>query len=243
MAVWGAVGVWLWCGAAHAGPPFVTDDPEPVDLGHWEINYAVTDAWRSDVSSIAAPVVDINYGAAPEMQLHAQPRYAIERDGGTVRGFDDTEVGIKYRFVNIQQGGATYMMGIYPMYQAATGAARLPGRNQKGLFLPLWVQRDTGPWSAYGGAGYRVNHGMDARNSVFTGATLMYQATAALQVGAEVFNETPDAIDARRTGGVDFGGIAQLGGAFSLLFSLGTTLNGDYGTDRHFVYLGLRTAY
>jgi hypothetical protein len=24
-----------------AGPPFVTDDPEPVEYGHWEINNAV----------------------------------------------------------------------------------------------------------------------------------------------------------------------------------------------------------
>ena len=24
-------------GPAWAGPPFVTDDPEPTDLGHWEI--------------------------------------------------------------------------------------------------------------------------------------------------------------------------------------------------------------
>ena len=24
-------------GAAQAGPPFLTDDPEPVDLGHWEV--------------------------------------------------------------------------------------------------------------------------------------------------------------------------------------------------------------
>jgi hypothetical protein len=22
---------------AFAGPPFITDDPEPVDLGHWEV--------------------------------------------------------------------------------------------------------------------------------------------------------------------------------------------------------------
>ncbi len=22
---------------AMAGPPFITDDPEPVDLGHWEV--------------------------------------------------------------------------------------------------------------------------------------------------------------------------------------------------------------
>lgn len=23
--------------SANAGPPFLTDDPEPTDLGHWEI--------------------------------------------------------------------------------------------------------------------------------------------------------------------------------------------------------------
>jgi len=28
----------LAIGSAHAGPPFVTDDPEPVSPGGWEIN-------------------------------------------------------------------------------------------------------------------------------------------------------------------------------------------------------------
>jgi hypothetical protein len=31
-------------GTAHGGPPFVTDDPEPVDYQHWEFYVASQDA-------------------------------------------------------------------------------------------------------------------------------------------------------------------------------------------------------
>src|SRR6185437_11945570 len=49
--------------AVWAGPPFVTDDPEPVDLGHWEINDALTATWRRGETSAGLPI-DVNYGAA-----------------------------------------------------------------------------------------------------------------------------------------------------------------------------------
>lgn len=39
---WGAWPIVLACAMAHAGPPFVTDDPEPVELQRWEINTADT---------------------------------------------------------------------------------------------------------------------------------------------------------------------------------------------------------
>jgi hypothetical protein len=66
---------------AFAGPPFITDDPEPVEANHWEINYAVSKTWRAGGSSAGAPSIDINYGLSPNIQLHAQPKYAYETDG------------------------------------------------------------------------------------------------------------------------------------------------------------------
>ncbi len=33
----GAAGLLMLSRPALAGPPFVTDDPEPVELGHWEV--------------------------------------------------------------------------------------------------------------------------------------------------------------------------------------------------------------
>ena len=55
---------------AAAGPPFITDDPEPVDLGHWEV-YAFSDGAidRNDASGLG-PAIEVNYGAAPNLQLH-----------------------------------------------------------------------------------------------------------------------------------------------------------------------------
>ncbi len=55
-----ALPVALATSAARAGPPFLTDDPEPVELHHWEV-YAFTQATGTggDVSG-AQPGVEVN---------------------------------------------------------------------------------------------------------------------------------------------------------------------------------------
>ena len=46
-----------------AGPPYVTDDPEPTDTGHWE-NYLFMEITRvAGQSARPEPGVEINYGA------------------------------------------------------------------------------------------------------------------------------------------------------------------------------------
>jgi len=55
--------------SAWAGPPFVTDDPEPVEHQHWEVNYALTKSWREGEASAGIPSIDINYGIVPNVQL------------------------------------------------------------------------------------------------------------------------------------------------------------------------------
>ena len=79
-----AVGViWLvcWTGAC-AGPPFVTDDPEPVELGHWEV-YASSIVVRnpSGVNG-TLPHVEVNNGVAPNLQLHIIVPYFFDRPVG-----------------------------------------------------------------------------------------------------------------------------------------------------------------
>ena len=44
-----------------AGPPFLTDDPVPVDRGHWEINNYVAGSLANGASVGVAPGVDGNY--------------------------------------------------------------------------------------------------------------------------------------------------------------------------------------
>src|ERR1700761_2303696 len=50
---------------ATAGPPFLTDDPEPVDYGHWEIiGFSMGTSVQGDAAG-SLPGVEVNYGALP----------------------------------------------------------------------------------------------------------------------------------------------------------------------------------
>lgn len=231
--------------SAWAGPPFITDDPEPVKYQHWEVNYAVGKTWRQDSASAGIPSIDINYGISPNMQVHAQPRYSYERIT-TDRHFgtDDTEIGVKYRFLNLEQGDSSFMVGIYPMLQIPTGNTSLgPGRGKGQSFLPLWLQRNTEKWTIYGGTGYRINPGTGNKNSVFLGGTALYQVTPTLQLGGEVFHETPDTVDGESTAGFNLGGNYNLANDYNLLFSAGKGLQNVSSTNRLSVYLALQVLY
>lgn len=98
---------------ALAGAPFLTDDPEPVEVNHLEVNYALSKTWRSNASSASVPSIDFNYGLNSDTQLHAQPKYAYEREGEVKNyGLDNTEIGVKYRFINHKSDNSNFMVGI-----------------------------------------------------------------------------------------------------------------------------------
>jgi hypothetical protein len=231
--------------SAWAGPPFVTDDPEPVEYRRWEVNYAVTGSWRHGGASAAIPSIDINYGIVPDTQLHLQPRYSYERTGQDARsGVDDTELGIKYRFLTIEHDGASTMIGVYPIYRLPTGDRALGSSRGKGqLFLPLWVQNDSERWTFYGGPGYRINPGTGNKNSVFLGGTALYKLTQSLKLGAEVFHETPDSVEGTSTTGFNLGGICNLSHGYNFLFSAGKGLSNVSDTNQLSVYLALQALY
>src|ERR1039458_5482764 len=85
----------------RAGPPFITDDPEPVEYKHWEV-YLFSDYNRIDGADQGQfPAMEINYGVIPNVQLHVIPAMDYSHQSGEVShyGFGDTEFGVKYRFV------------------------------------------------------------------------------------------------------------------------------------------------
>ena len=55
----------LLLSSASAGPPFITDDPEPVDYLHWELyTFSLGTHAMRDTSGVA-PSCDCNYGGLP----------------------------------------------------------------------------------------------------------------------------------------------------------------------------------
>ena len=83
-----------------AGPPFVTDDPEPVDYQHWEFYIASQHTQTLDGWSGTAPHFELNYGVITNVQLHliAPLAYDAPKNGSAQYGYGDTELGVKFRF-------------------------------------------------------------------------------------------------------------------------------------------------
>lgn len=106
---------------ALAGPPFMTDDPEPVEYQHSEFYIASQQTKTTDGRSCTLPHLEYNYGAAPDVHLHITAPYTFSSHTGgeTERGVGDTELGIKYRF--IQETGNSPMAGIFPILLTHTG--------------------------------------------------------------------------------------------------------------------------
>jgi hypothetical protein len=62
--------------SAQAGPPFVTDDPEPPPPGGWEINVPFILGRSAGNAKMNAPLFDFNYGL-PDVQLKLEFPVAI----------------------------------------------------------------------------------------------------------------------------------------------------------------------
>ena len=182
---------------AIAGPPYITDDPEPVDYQRWEF-YAFSQGGRANgETSGVAPSCDCNYGILPDVQLHIQPGAAFRRASGAspAWGPGDTELGLKYRFVEQDKTNATPSIAFYPLLEAPTGdPTRGLGAGRTRALLPFWGQKDFGDWSTFGGGGYWINPGPGAKNNWFVGWVLQRKLTEQLAVGVELFHQTPTEI-------------------------------------------------
>jgi hypothetical protein len=228
-----------------AGPPFLTDDPEPVDAHSWEVNYVYAKTWRNGSSSTAIPSIDINYGLTSQIQLHAQPRYSREdADGAHQQGLDNSEVGVKYRFIDETKNNRRFMLGIYPIIQLPTGKNSLGDtRGKTQIFLPLWGQVNTGPWIFYGGAGYRLNRSPSSINSWFFGTTMQYVVSDKLRLGGEVYRESRTGAGETYKSGFNLGGTFNLTEDYHLLFSAGRGLNNIPSSNEASAYIALQAIY
>lgn len=228
-----------------AGPPFITDDPQPPDFRTWEVNYALTSSHSRGSTSGGLPSIDANYGGAPGVQLHVQVQAAYSVGAGIhAYGLGDTEVGIKYRLSSESASPEDWMVSVYPLYDIDTGnPQRQLGAGAASLYLPLWLQKKTGRWTTYGGGGYRINSGAGRRNAWAAGWASLYQVNKRLQFGGEVFTHTADMIGERASSGFNVGGIYGLAEGLNLLFSAGRGLTNALATNQASVYLGLQVVY
>ena len=227
----------LLCLPALAGPPFKTDDPEPVDLGHLEF-YAFTAGQRvAGDSSGLGPAFEFNYGILPETQFHIVLPLAYDRpEGGPAqRGLGDTEVGLKIRF--LKETDTRPQIGLFPLVEIPTGNAdKGLGAGHTQVFIPLWIQKSWGPWTSYGGYGWWRNPGEGNRDWAFAGWLLQRDFGERLTLGGELVHSGASTLDGQGSSGFDFGGQVNFGEKHHLLFSLGRTFRGERQTSFYFGY-------
>jgi hypothetical protein len=224
---------------AAGGPPYQTDDPEPTELKHWEIYvFNSADGRRGSIDGEGG--LDLNYGAIKDVQLTATVplAYSHSRGSGWRVGRGDLELGAKFRLVNDEQGG--FQAAIFPRVILPTSSRNIGGTRARFL-LPLWLQKDWGNTSLFGGGGYEVNPGPENRNFLVAGAALTHALNGRTSVGAELTYEGRDKVDGSSTKGMNLGLIQKLGGPFSLLLAGGPTFS-DGQTGYH-SYLALALNY
>ncbi len=207
--------------AALAGPPFITDDPQPVDYLHWELYFSSTQFFSSGEISATLPYIEINYGALRDIQLHLiLPMGFVNSEGISTYGFSNTEFGIKYRF--IEETNDRPQIGIFPLIEIPTASNEQNlGTGQAQIFLPLWMQKSWGSFTTYGGGGFWYNPGEGNKNYFFIGWELQYDFSKMVTLGGELFFHTSDMTDGNSDAGCNLGGFINLDETNHLLFSLG----------------------
>ena len=68
------------------------------------------------------------------------------------------------------------------------------GAGQLQTFLLVWLQKDAGKWTAYGGCGYWINPGAGNRNWWFCGLVVQCRVVENLTPGIEIFHGTQQQI-------------------------------------------------
>lgn len=207
---------------AEAGPPFLTDDPEPTDFGHWEICAPVVEVSGIGPDFGGAAGAEVNYGARPGVQvtLGVPIAFAHDRAGYTI-GRGDLDLSVKYRFFHDEAHGIS--IAAFPGTSLPTGIHGL-GAGRITALLPIWAQKDLGPWSVFGGGGYAINPGQGNRSSWTGGVAVTPTVSPRLVVGVEADRQGATTVNGSASTRLGAGCILQLNRTFRVLGSAGPTI-------------------
>lgn len=205
-------------GTAKAGPPFVTDDPEPTDLHRWEI-YDFAGGTREERQTGTRVGIDLNYGAAKDLQVTLSLPFS--KDPGGPRAFGDVEVAAKYKLLHQGEGHFGADVAFFPRVFLPTGRRTTRAR----ILLPLWVGRDVGRWSLFGGGGYVINPGKGQKNYWQQGMVVTRRMARGVEVGLEYYGQGGAGAGERPIHGLNVGAVIHVAGPYSLLGSFGRGLN------------------
>lgn len=220
-----------------AGPPFITDDPEPVDYKHWEFYISSIHSSESETFSGTLPHFETNYGLIPNLQVHLllpfNYNYAIHQK--IIYGYAYTEFGIKYRF--IRENENIPQIGTFPIIEIPTISNKTFSNNKLQLYIPIWAQKSWNKLTTYGGGGYWFNPGNNNNNWVYMGWEIQYDFSDKLTLGGEIFYHSALTNDESALIGFNIGGLLNFSEKLHFIFSAGHNI--DVNKNIVLLYIGL----
>lgn len=230
-------------GAASAAPlhaqQYVTDDPEIVDPGHFEI---IAFASRTKHAGEAGGTVglDLAVGIARDLELSAVLPIDHEGDGWGRGRVGDIEIGLTWVVAHQREGSLVPDVAFAPSMLLPTAAMPIrPGRA--GLFLPIWLRKDVGVWTWAGGGGYSLNGGARRRDSWLAAMRITRQLGTRFGIGAEIYRETADSADGQTAVGLAAAATYRLSPRYSVEMSAGPQWLGGARGSR--IYVGLAAGF
>lgn len=224
-------------GPALAGPPYQTDDPQPPAPGEWEVISFASGNHLSHATEAEAGF-DINYGFSENIQLAAAVALGYDHTAQTRTGAADLELGVKYRFARQHEDGRGVDVAFYPSMTLPTGRSGF-SEGHVTAFLPLWAQKDIGPWSLFGGGGYTLNPGTGSKDFWRTGIAVTREVAPHLIVGGEAYHDGASEVGGHSTNGLGVGVEIELSDHLALVGSGGPMLTHRAETGRYAFFFGV----
>jgi hypothetical protein len=106
------------------------------------------------------------------------------------------------------------------------------------VLLPIWLQKTVGPWTTYGGGGYRIRTAAADADSWFFGWQVQ-RRMGPVALGVELYRETESARTLAGANGFSGGAVVDMSNVHHLLLSFGA---GPGSQDLH-AYLGWQLTF
>lgn len=226
---------------ALAGPPYVTDDAEPTDDGHFEI-YAFNQGTNSRGDTGGESGIDFNFGGGENLQLTAVVPLAYDAASGRplAMGIGNIELAAKYKFLDQKSSG--WDIAVFPRVFLPSLSGNV-GDGHASFLLPFWAEKDWDDWSTFGGGGCALNNGGGSKDYCLFGWALTRKIAPGLAVGAEIYHQTADMRGGRDSTAIGAGAVYDLSDNYHLMASYGPGIENAAATDRYSWYVALLTTF
>ena len=115
--------------------------------------------------------MELNYGAAPVLQLSLYAALDVDTTRPLRAGCGDLQLSAKARFLHPAEGSWAADAAVFPAVTLPTGAGVFH-TGHVSLFLPIWLQKAFGKWPTFSGGGYDLNPEVSQRNFTLIGWAL-----------------------------------------------------------------------